>query len=74
MKCKLDENLPIEISTDIALKYGYESPVSFARAFRSLHGITPTEVRRQSTILKAYPRLSFYITINSSISGKKNGE
>lgn len=49
---------------DIALKYGYESPVSFARAFRSLHGITPTEARRQNTTLKAYPRLSFYITMN----------
>jgi AraC-like DNA-binding protein len=26
---------------DVALKYGYESPESFAKAFRKIHGITP---------------------------------
>lgn len=48
---------------DIALKYGYESPVSFARAFQILHGITPTMARQDGNTLKAYPRLSFLITI-----------
>ncbi|MBD0380942.1 AraC family transcriptional regulator [Paenibacillus sedimenti] len=48
---------------DIAMKYGYESPVSFARAFQSLHGITPAMARQDGTALKAYPRLSFLITI-----------
>src|SRR5690242_9463059 len=31
---------------DVALKYGYESPVSFARAFHALHGITPAMARQ----------------------------
>lgn len=48
---------------DIAMKYGYESPVSFARAFQSLHGITPAMARQDGIVLKAYPRLSFLITI-----------
>ncbi|AEI42386.1 AraC family transcriptional regulator [Paenibacillus mucilaginosus] len=48
---------------DIAMKYGYESPVSFARAFQSLHGITPAMARQDGIALKAYPRLSFLITI-----------
>lgn len=26
---------------DVALKYGYDSPESFAKAFRKAHGITP---------------------------------
>ena len=48
---------------DIALKYGYESPVSFARAFRALHGKSPSQARKKGANLKAYPRLSFQIQI-----------
>ncbi|WP_040328571.1 AraC family transcriptional regulator [Clostridium ihumii] len=48
---------------DIALKYGYESPVSFTRAFQALHGIVPSLVRDGGVILKAYPRISFQISI-----------
>lgn len=51
---------------DVALKYGYESPVSFARAFHALHGVTPAMARRPGTALKAYPRLSFLITIKGA--------
>ncbi|WP_270166886.1 AraC family transcriptional regulator [Paenibacillus sp. SYP-B4298] len=51
---------------DVALKYGYESPVSFARAFYALHGITPTMARGEGRELKAYPRLSFLITIKGA--------
>lgn len=29
---------------DIALKYGYDSPDSFTKAFTRFHGSTPTEV------------------------------
>ncbi|HAR86354.1 MAG TPA: AraC family transcriptional regulator [Clostridium sp.] len=48
---------------DVALKYGYESPVSFTRAFQSLHGIVPSLAREGGVILKAYPRISFQISI-----------
>lgn len=48
---------------DIAVKYGYESPVSFARAFQSLHGVNPASAREEGTALKAYPRLSFLISM-----------
>jgi len=48
---------------DIAMKYGYNSPDSFARAFQSLHGITPSEARTNGHSLKAYPRMSFQLTI-----------
>lgn len=48
---------------DIAIKYGYDSPVSFARAFQSMHGVNPTTARQDGVALKAYPRLSFLISI-----------
>jgi AraC family transcriptional regulator len=48
---------------DIALKYGYNSPDSFARAFQNLHGITPSEARNNGHSLKAYPRMTFHLSI-----------
>jgi AraC family transcriptional regulator len=52
---------------DIALKYGYESPDAFTRAFRLLHGITPIAAKENGAKLKAYPRLSFQITIRGDV-------
>lgn len=48
---------------DIALKYGYESPDAFTRAFQKLHGITPSAARELGVKLKAYPRISFHISV-----------
>ena len=48
---------------DTAVKYGYTSPDAFTRAFTSLHGITPSEAKFSGRPLKAYPRLSFQLTI-----------
>lgn len=48
---------------DVALKYGYDSPTAFNRAFQSVHGVTPSAARRESVTLKAYPPISFKITI-----------
>ena len=48
---------------DVALKYGYTTPESFAKAFRKIHGISPSEAREDGKSLKAYPRLSFQIQI-----------
>lgn len=48
---------------DVAVKYGYSSPDSFTRAFEALHGVTPSEARANSHILKAYPPMTFQLTI-----------
>lgn len=48
---------------DVAIKYGYNSPDSFARAFQSLHGITPSAARNNGHLLKAYPRMTFQLSI-----------
>lgn len=52
---------------DIALKYGYNSPDSFSRAFYSLHGVTPSEARDTGQPLKAYPRMTFQLTLRGEI-------
>ncbi|MCL2014755.1 MAG: GyrI-like domain-containing protein [Defluviitaleaceae bacterium] len=48
---------------DIALKYCYESPTTFARAFKELHGVSPKAARKLSVPLKTYPPISFVLTI-----------
>lgn len=37
---------------DVALKYGYSSPDSFAKAFTKFHGITPSQAREKNCVLK----------------------
>lgn len=48
---------------DVAIKYGYNSPDSFARAFQQLHGINPTQARNDDIPVKAFPRMTFQLTI-----------
>lgn len=52
---------------DIALKYGYESPEAFTKAFRSIHGISPSMAKKNSHSLKAYPKLSFQIQLKGDV-------
>jgi len=48
---------------NIAFKYGYESPEAFSRAFKKMHGVMPMSARDKGVSLKAYPRMSFHISI-----------
>lgn len=48
---------------DVALRYGYESPTSFNRAFQSVHGITPSAAQKEGISMKAFPRISFKMII-----------
>jgi len=48
---------------DVALKYGYDSPESFAKAFRRIHGISPSEAKNPGVSLKATPRISFHLSL-----------
>lgn len=56
------QNSNIKI-VDLAAKYYYESPEAFTRAFNSLHGVSPSVARQIGTSLKAYPRISFHLTL-----------
>lgn len=51
---------------DLAIKYGYNSPDAFTRAFQAIHGITPTEARTHNCSLKAYSPMTFRLSIGGS--------
>lgn len=53
---------------DIALKYGYESPEAFARAFKEINGVSPSVARKEGTELKSFPRITFLLTIKGDIA------
>ena len=42
---------------DAALKYGYESPDSFAKAFQRFHGVLPSQARGSGVRLRSFSRL-----------------
>ncbi len=39
---------------DVAIKYGYDSPDSFAKAFQRFHGITPSQAREPGAFLRSF--------------------
>ena len=47
---------------DIALKYGYDSPDSFAKAFQRFHGISPSQAKAPGASLRSYAPLHIKIT------------
>ena len=51
---------------DVALSHGYSSPDAFTRAFQAVHGISPAEARAGGQPLKAYPRLTFQLTVQGA--------
>ena len=48
---------------DVALKYGYDTPEGFTKAFTRFHGVTPMEARKQGTIIKSFNRLVLKIKL-----------
>ncbi|MFD1714497.1 GyrI-like domain-containing protein [Amnibacterium flavum] len=52
----------------IAVQYGYGSTVAFGRAFRSVHGAGPGDVRRDGGPLRTQPQLRFRLTVEGNTS------
>ena len=52
---------------DVAVKFGYTSADAFTRAFQALHGLTPTEARKEGASLKVIPPITFQLTIQGGI-------
>jgi len=48
---------------DIALKYGYDSPDSFTKAFTRFHGVTPTSVRKEGALIRAFAPLKIKFSL-----------
>ena len=54
---------------DIAFRYGYSSNESFSRAFRRIHGINPSEARKNKvTVYTHFPVLTYDIPDQNLIS------
>lgn len=59
---------------DIALKYGYESPEAFTRVFKEIHGVSPSQARKESVQLNLFPRITCLLSIKGDIEmDYKNG-
>lgn len=48
---------------DIAMKYGYDSPDSFTKAFTRFHGISPAMVRKDDVTIKTFAPLKLEISL-----------
>ena len=45
--------------SDVAYKYGFQSPSAFSRAFKEHHGITPSEAKHASAKLNLYRPMNY---------------
>ena len=48
---------------EIALKYGYDSPDSFSKAFARFHGSTPSSIRKSRATLKSFAPLKIKVQL-----------
>lgn len=48
---------------DVSLKYGYDSPTAFTRAFKNIHGVSPSKISEEGVYVKSYPPIHFHITV-----------
>lgn len=55
---------------DVAVRYGYGSAEAFTRAFKAMHGLTPSEARRPGAPLHSQPRLRFHLRIEGNADMK----
>jgi len=53
---------------DLAMRFDYDSPDAFSRAFRREFGCLPTEARRAGARLHSYPRLSFSVVLKGDVA------
>lgn len=53
---------------DIAVRYGYGSTEAFGRAFKSVHGVSPAEVRTHGGPFRSQPKLRFRLTVEGNSS------
>lgn len=51
---------------DVAIRYGYQSPDAFTRAFQTLHGVTPKDACSPGVKLRLYPPIAFHLSIKGA--------
>lgn len=55
---------------DVAVKYGYHSADAFSRAFQAMHGILPSEAKSELAVMKAFPKMTFQLSIGGGYEMK----
>ncbi|MDI2034916.1 AraC family transcriptional regulator [Paenarthrobacter nitroguajacolicus] len=55
---------------DVAIRYGYGSAEAFTRAFKAMHGLTPSEARRPGAVLHSQPQLRFHLRVEGNTDMK----
>ena len=53
---------------DVAVKYGYDNPDSFARAFQRFHGVLPSQVKTEGTSLRSFSRIVLKVSMEGGAS------
>lgn len=53
---------------DVALKYGYDTPESFTKAFTRFHGVTPSAAKKQGNTLLRFDPLTIEITVKGGFN------
>jgi AraC family transcriptional regulator len=61
----LNSNLKV---VDVAIKFCYETPESFSKAFQRFHGVLPSKARAHGTDLKSFNRLTLKIILEGGSS------
>ncbi|WP_304964773.1 AraC family transcriptional regulator [uncultured Oscillibacter sp.] len=51
---------------DVALRYGYESPTAFNRAFQAVHKLPPSQAKQEGVKLKAFPSIHFKFVLKGA--------
>lgn len=60
-----EEILTAKVSvSELARKYGYDTPASFSRAFKEFHGISPTRAAEGKDPVRLYTKISFDLRIS----------
>ncbi|MFJ6456368.1 helix-turn-helix domain-containing protein [Paenarthrobacter sp. NPDC091669] len=54
----------------VAVRYGYASAEAFTRAFKAMHGLTPSEARQAGAVLHSQPQLRFHLRVEGNTDMK----
>ncbi len=52
---------------DLAFKYQYDSSEAFSRAFKSVHGVSPSKARKDRVPVKAFLKLSIQVSMKGDV-------
>ena len=52
---------------EVALRYGYENPESFAKVFKRLFGLTPSDAKLPGQVLRTYPPLRITAVLQGEV-------